>query len=179
MAPPRRNGSRVYPRIRLSPAGGRAMQIEASRYGFHLSPLHLRLLEGGELGLSMGEALALLQGYTAALEVEIRAARKAGDTRSVMTGIRCGAIEYDRADPDEAWQGWAETLDKGGGDCEDLAAAVAAELRVDGIPEGASRGTVVRARPVVYRVRPGLLHVVVDSPWGIIDPSRLAGMGAP
>lgn len=155
------------------------MQLEAGRYGYHLSPLGLRLLEGGELGLTLGQALACLQGYTAALEAEIRAARRAGDTRSVITGIRIGAVRYVRADPDETWQGWAETLEAGGGDCEDLAAAVSAELRVDGIPGGPLPGQTVRARPVVYRARPGLLHVVVDSPWGIIDPSRLAGMGAP
>lgn len=154
------------------------MRLEAGAYGLHLSPLHVALLREGELGLPLGGCLALLQGYTGALAHEVRIARMAGDDRSVVRSIRSGAIRYVRSDPDETWQTWERTV-RAGGDCEDLAAAVAAELRVDGIPDGPYAGRPVRARPVVYRARPGLLHVVVDAPWGIIDPSRLAGMGLP
>lgn len=56
------------------------------------------------------------------------------------------------------------------GDCEDLGAAWAAELAVDGWDPDAV--------PVAFESRPGLSHVVVRSlRYGDIDPSRLAGMG--
>jgi hypothetical protein len=59
-------------------------------------------------------------------------------------------------------------LSRGWGDCDDLAPALAAELRVrDRIP----------ARPVIFAVRPGLWHCVVRLPSGrTLDPSRELGM---
>ena len=169
----------IRPRLRLQgPAQEAALLAGARRAGLYLSPLHIALLREGELGLRLGPCVALLQGYADALEAELRAARALGDRRSIIQGIEAGIIRYRRADPDEEWQLWGDTLERGGGDCEDLAAAVAAELRVDGPPAGwAARRTAPGARPVVYRARPGLLHVVTLAPWGVIDPSRLAGMG--
>jgi hypothetical protein len=53
------------------------------------------------------------------------------------------------------------------GDCEDLSSAVAAELTYNGIP----------ARTYVYKSGGKLYHVVVKTDrWGLLDPSRAAGM---
>lgn len=60
-------------------------------------------------------------------------------------------------------------LSLGWGDCDDLAAWRAAELRRDGDQT---------ARAVVYAARPGLWHVVTQSSAGIEDPSRVLGMGS-
>ena len=78
-------------------------------------------------------------------------------------------LRYVRDDPDEVWQTLRDLWASGGGDCEDLAAAVAAELTYKGVP----------ARPVIYRVRRGLAHAVVQvlGTGQILDPSRLGGMG--
>jgi len=55
----------------------------------------------------------------------------------------------------------------GYGDCEDLASAVVAELTRSGIP----------ARTYVYQSAAKLYHVVVKTDrWGLVDPSRAAGM---
>jgi len=77
-------------------------------------------------------------------------------------------LRYQRLDEREHWRSLREIWKYGGGDCEDLATAVAAQLTVSGTP----------ARPVVYRVRPGLAHVVVQLEDGrILDPSKIGGMG--
>jgi len=61
----------------------------------------------------------------------------------------------------------SQTYARGGGDCEDLAAWRAAELRIAGEP----------ARVVVVRSAPGVLHAVVRRANGRIeDPSRRLGM---
>ena len=87
-------------------------------------------------------------------------------------------LRYIRADPREHWRTIADLWRFGGGDCEDLAAAVAAELTFSGVWV---------ARPVVYQVRPGLAHAVVQIMSGphlgavrvgsLLDPSRSGGMG--
>lgn len=46
---------------------------------------------------------------------------------------------------------------------------LSAELQEDGHDES--------AYPYVYQSAPGLSHVVVRTRWGVIDPSRAAGMG--
>lgn len=74
-----------------------------------------------------------------------------------------------RSEPDgeENWQTAAETLSRGFGDCEDLAAWRVAELQEQG----------VAARVRVLVMRPGLWHVVVEHPEGWIeDPSAFLGM---
>lgn len=76
-----------------------------------------------------------------------------------------------RAEPpgSERWQLPMETLWRKHGDCEDLAAWRAAELVVSGQD--------VRARAVLRRIRPGLMHCLVLRGDGTIeDPSRLLGM---
>ena len=91
----------------------------------------------------------------------------------ILRGIQSGRVRYDRRDPQEHWQTWCELygqMRKGiaHGDCEDLAAAVAAELLYAG----------KHARTYVYQSGPSLYHVVVKTKrWGLLDPSRAAGMG--
>lgn len=67
----------------------------------------------------------------------------------------------------ERWQTIEDLIEKGYGDCEDLASARTAELRLKGI----------RARPWLKK-RNTTWHVVVRYPDGRIeDPSRILGMG--
>jgi hypothetical protein len=69
----------------------------------------------------------------------------------------------------ERWQTAAEVARRGEGDCEDLAAYWAAELRVRGIDP--------RAKVQVIKTGPALLHaVVLRSDGRIDDPSRWLGM---
>lgn len=77
-------------------------------------------------------------------------------------------LRYVRNDKPEHWRTVKEIWQYGGGDCEDLACAVAAELTLNG----------EEARPVIYRVRPGLIHVVVQrmADRQLLDPSLLGGM---
>lgn len=77
-------------------------------------------------------------------------------------------IRYIRLDPGEEWLSLRDIRAKRGGDCEDLAAAVAAELIAGGIP----------ARPIIRKVRPGLWHAMVlrEDTGAILDPSRTGGM---
>jgi hypothetical protein len=99
----------------------------------------------------------------------------------VIEAIQSDRIRYKRADPNEHWQTWNELVGPayggrvGRGDCEDLSAAVVAELAYNGIP----------ARTYVYKSGGKLYHVVVKAdkwatktnPLGLLDPSRAAGMG--
>jgi hypothetical protein len=69
----------------------------------------------------------------------------------------------------EVWQTCKETLAKGHGDCEDLAAWRCAELWLQGE---------YAARPECYSPRPGLIHCVVRRASGRReDPSKRLGMG--
>lgn len=123
--------------------------------------------------LSLGEAAAMLQGLYQVDLVQLR-----GGAPGVLAALRRGSagpgrrrLRYIRRDPAELWQPVRTIWSKGGGDCEDLAAATAAELTLGGIP----------ARPVIYRVRPGLAHAVVEiqATRQLLDPSKLGGMGEP
>lgn len=83
-------------------------------------------------------------------------------------GIYSAGVVYKRERKGrEQWQTAPEVLRAGFGDCEDLAAWRAAELRVAGIP----------ARAVVIRTGPKMFHAVVRYPDGHIeDPSKRLGM---
>lgn len=106
-----------------------------------------------------------------ALEAHVRAsardlARHARAGRPLPPLYRA-RVRYDASDAGERWQVPSETYARRRGDCEDLAAWRAAELRLNGEP----------ARVVVYRSRPGVLHAVVRRGDGRIeDPSRRLGM---
>lgn len=123
--------------------------------------------------LTLAEAAWMLQGlYLADLEQLRNGARGIlSALPPVMHGSReRRLIRYVRRDENERWQTIRDLWANGGGDCEDLAAAVAAELTFKGTP----------ARPVIRRVRPGLAHAVVQiiATGQILDPSKLAGMGS-
>jgi hypothetical protein len=63
----------------------------------------------------------------------------------------------------------ADARARGHADCDALAAWRVAELRMMGVP--------ARAFSVVGRDRYGVVyHVLVWTPWGVEDPSRLLGM---
>lgn len=114
--------------------------------------------------LTLAEAQALLSGLQAVDQVQL-----AQGWPSVSLGLQTGRLRYLRRDPNEHWRNVREIWRFGGGDCEDLAAAVAAELIMQGVP----------ARAVIQRVRPGLAHALVRLPdRRIIDPSRTGGMRA-
>lgn len=127
------------------------------------------------------DASHLLAGLVAVNEAQLRrrfSTGKLDDPFFITRAIQNGTLRYKRADPSEHWMTWEELYRNvsneklsgtiaGGADCEDLAAAVVAELRFGGIP----------ARTYVYKARPKLFHVVVyTDKWGFLDPSRAAGM---
>ena len=123
--------------------------------------------------ISSRDAAHLLNGLVAVnVAQHQRHIDKGGDPFAVIKAIQKGDIRYKRADPREHWQSYAELLKiirsgEGGADCEDLSAAVVAELQHAGI----------RARTYVYKARKGLYHVVVKTDrWGFLDPSVSAGM---
>lgn len=123
--------------------------------------------------LTPDEAANLLDGLVSVGLAQLSRASVPKGQYPVIEGIQAGRIRYRRRDPREHWQSWREVTQSmfGGeiayGDCEDLSAAVAAELGYNGIP----------ARTYVYKSGPKLYHVVVKTDrWGLIDPSRDAGM---
>lgn len=89
--------------------------------------------------------------------------------RATLPWLYKSGIRY-RRDKREEWTNAATVLHRRWGDCEDLSAYRAAELRVRaGEP----------ARCVVKRTGPRTLHVLVRRADGRIeDPSRKLGMGA-
>jgi len=66
----------------------------------------------------------------------------------------------------ERWQLAPQTFSIGHGDCEDLATWRAAELRLGGVD----------ARVRIYRASRRTMHVIVETPNGYEDPSRVLGM---
>ena len=124
--------------------------------------------------LRTDDAANLLDGLVSVGLAQIDRAKLPKGRYPVIEAIQSGRLRYRRADPNEHWQTWQELTQpilSGGrafGDCEDLSAAVAAELTYNGIP----------ARTYVYKSGGKLYHVVVKTKrWGLLDPSRAAGMG--
>ena len=123
--------------------------------------------------ISSRDAAHLLRGLVEVNKAQhARHIAKGGDPFAIIKAIQQKKLRYKKADPRETWISYNELLDiikkgKGGADCEDLSAAVVAELLAAGIP----------ARTYVYRARPGLFHVIVKTEeWGFLDPSVSAGM---
>lgn len=113
---------------------------------------------------SAAEAEAALEGL-----VRVNTHQLTQGYPPIASSLRSGRLRYIRRDPDEEWRSLAQIWRHGGGDCEDLAAAVAAELRALGY----------RARVVIRRARPGLLHALTlnESTGQLLDPSLTGGMG--
>lgn len=101
----------------------------------------------------------------------------------ILRSLRAGSaghgrrLRYIRDDPDETWLNIRDIWNVGGGDCEDLAAAVAAGFTHGGI----------LARPIIGRTgKAGLYHARVQFlqtvpglclAGELYDPSRVGGMG--
>lgn len=78
-------------------------------------------------------------------------------------------VRYRQERGTEDWNTAPVVLKRGYGDCEDLAAWRAAELRVMGIP----------AHGIVKRTGPKMFHALVLWPDGRVeDPSKILGMGS-
>jgi hypothetical protein len=124
--------------------------------------------------LETHEAANMLDGLVSVGLSQIAKSKyKSKGNYPIIRAIQEGRLRYRRADPREHWQSWGEMMGKldsmgrATGDCEDLSSAVAAELVYNGIP----------ARTYVYRSGGRLFHVVVKTDrWGLLDPSRAAGM---
>jgi len=130
--------------------------------------------------ISSQDATHLLEGLVNVNQAQIDRRKAKGNYEPflILKAIQQGKLRYRKADPSEHWQSYEELRSsvadekmagtvRGGADCEDLAAAVVAELRTEGIP----------ARTYVYKAKPGLFHVVVHTKqWGLLDPSITAGM---
>lgn len=88
--------------------------------------------------------------------------------RGLAPPLYSSKVRYQREPPGrEDWQSAVRTNKLGTGDCEDLAAYLAASYRLAG----------VEARAIVKEVRPGLKHCLTLLPDGRIeDPSKRLGM---
>lgn len=127
-----------------------------------------------------------VQPHFGRLEIEEAELLLAGllliDQRQLLEGVppisqalKDGTLKYIRRDPHEHFRTIRELWHYGGGDCEDLSTAVAAEIAVQ---TGQLARLVSPARPVFYQARPGLWHSVTEVAGGRrIDPSRTGGMG--
>ncbi len=79
--------------------------------------------------LTAQEAVPFLRGLVAADEHQVRRDIVAGkDPLAVTRGLLDGSIRYIRRDPREEWKTRNQVIAEGGGDCEDLSAAVAGEF---------------------------------------------------
>lgn len=117
--------------------------------------------------------------------VNVYQMQKIGPNRPKMRDlISRGLVRYNRIDPNEHWQTYGQILGQiarkgyADADCEDLASAVAAEMRLEP-PDSPMYDP--QATTHVYRSAPRTSHVVVWSPrFGrLLDPSVAAGMGGP
>lgn len=122
--------------------------------------------------LTLAEANALLLGLHAINVYQLQHGAKPVSPYLYPGPGGLRVLRYIRRDPLEHWRNIREIWAHGGGDCEDLAAAVSAELAVQG----------VAALPRIMSVRPGLAHGVVEVFSGplagrILDPSKTGGMG--
>lgn len=122
--------------------------------------------------LRASEAAYLLPALEAINVSQLEAwAAEGAPIPSVIEDLRSGVLKYIRRDEREEWRTIREIYQRGGGDCEDLAAAVAAEFRFWGFNS--------HSFPYPTRI-PGLVHVIVwlEGQGDYLDPSRLGGMGS-
>lgn len=131
----------------------------------------------GKIGrMSIGEAEAFLAGGLVGLN---RYQLRVMGVPPISRALHEGRVVYDRRDPEEHWRSIREIWEAGDGisgprgigrgDCEDLAAAVAAERCEAGQP----------SELAIVPVRRGLSHALVrdQRTRELMDPSRTGGMG--
>lgn len=107
---------------------------------------------------------AALEGVVRANQVIIRERKRSGRP---LPSLRSAGAKWKR-EKGEIWQLIDKVIADGYGDCEDLAAGWAAELRESGIDRN--------ARAVVRKVAPGQWHAEVERSNGLHeDPSRILG----
>lgn len=94
--------------------------------------------------------------------------QRAASGRPLAPPSKTSAVRW-RPDKGETWDTWDVVTARGYGDCEDLAAATAAYLRLQGVQANAV---------VQHSNSPGVAwHAVVQMPDGrIVDPSAQMGM---
>lgn len=125
--------------------------------------IRLRIPEVG--GDALGAALAALQTLN-----ELWLTADAHALGAGFPGLYESGVFYRPEKATEDWLTVPDVLERGHGDCEDLAAWRAAELRVSGEDP--------MARAVAYRSGPRLWHAVVERANGTVeDPSLVLGMG--
>ena len=112
---------------------------------------------------SFREASLLLDGI-----VQINILQLQQGVNPVLHALRSGRLKYLGEDPTETWRTLRDIWEHGGGDCEDLAAALAAERTLQGKP----------SRVAFIRIRGGLVHAVTEDlrTRERLDPSRTGGM---
>lgn len=106
------------------------------------------------------EAEIMLEGLVRLNQAQLRG--------SPLPPLYGSGIRYQReAGTGERWQSIRQLYQSRRGDCEDLAAALCAQKRAQGIP----------CRVDLVRTGPRLLHAIVRYPDGTIeDPSKALGM---
>lgn len=114
--------------------------------------------------LSLPEAELMLDGL-----IEVNMSQYLRGVPDISPALWTGQLRYIRRDTQELWKPVADIWKDGGGDCEDLAAGVAAFRTLLGQP----------SRVKIIRSGPGIAHAVVqDKRTGrLLDPSWTGGMG--
>ena len=116
---------------------------------------------------SVGASPAYSMKSTQALLDALTAINRAYLAEHQAPRLYQSGVRYQRERGRESWRAVPAILRAGFGDCEDLAAWRAAELQKQG----------KRARAVLVRVAPRLMHVVVERGGGRFeDPSKVLGM---
>jgi hypothetical protein len=174
-------GDAVEPTWSWSSIGGRppaevAAAAPAWGWSFAGEQIGAATVQGKVGRLSVPEAQALIQGGLVGLN---RYQLRVMGVPPISQALHEGRVVYDKRDDDEHWMSIREIWEAGDGirgprgvgrgDCEDLAAALAAELCEAGEP----------AEVVIVKVRPGLSHAVVRviRTGELMDPSKTGGMG--
>lgn len=115
------------------------------------------------LTIRLDNAQDLVEVLNALTNINMRQIRELG-----LPPLYASGVVYERETPREEWLTYSQLLERGAGDCEDLAAVLAAELRLRG----------VAAYPAIVPNGGGGLHAVVwrDDLQRYEDPSKVLGM---
>lgn len=113
--------------------------------------------------MSLEQAQVALAGLVAVNRAQLRAG-----VPPIGPALHTRRLRYERRDPKELWLTIRGIWARGRADCEDLAAATAAELEELGIP----------ARVRIKRVSLGLAHALTErlDNGTVLDPSITGGM---